>query len=278
MNKVLFFLLLIITGLVYIFNIDKSLSDKFTIINTFKQNYLEKMLTVSNNIEKYFYQASNIEKLKEENKQLKRFQALYLNSKYNLKELEESTSYSLNENYEVVRSRVISYVNFDDYTKVWLDSAKQDEQIQGLILDDFAAGIVIKKSNKALALLNGNEKANYTVYIGSKKAPGIVHNYKRNYLKIKFVPIWIDINIGDEVITSGMDNIFFEGLKVGKVISINKMADMQEAIIKPYAKVLQEKYFYIYSHNIKLKETTSKDKTIETIKTKEKLKRPNKKP
>lgn len=43
-----------------------------------------------------------------------------------------------------------------------------------------------------------------------------------------------------------MDNIFFKGLKVGKVVSINKMADMQEAVIEPYAKVLKRRFFYIY--------------------------------
>ncbi len=43
-----------------------------------------------------------------------------------------------------------------------------------------------------------------------------------------------------------MDGIFFEGLKVGKVVSIKKMQDIQEATIAPYAKVLKQKSFFVY--------------------------------
>ncbi len=58
---------------------------------------------------------------------------------------------------------------------------------------------------------------------------------------MKYIPIWIEINLGDEVITSGMDNIFFKGLKVGKVVSINKMADQQEAFIKKVRAEIERK-------------------------------------
>jgi hypothetical protein len=34
---------------------------------------------------------------------------------------------------------------------------------------------------------------------------------------------------------------------VGKVVNIKKMADIQEAPVLPYSKVLEKKYFHIYS-------------------------------
>ncbi|MCT7557315.1 rod shape-determining protein MreC [Aliarcobacter butzleri] len=71
----------------------------------------------------------------------------------------------------------------------------------------------------------------------------------RKSRKVKFIPIWSDINIGDEVITSGMDNIFFEGLKVGKVLEVSEQANMKVATIKPYVNALKKKYFYIYNDN-----------------------------
>ena len=61
-----------------------------------------------------------------------------------------------------------------------------------------------------------------------------------------------------------MDNIFYKGLKVGKVVKINKMADMQEAIIKPYSQVYQKRFFYTYE-NIK-------EETASSLETKEKKK------
>ena len=45
-----------------------------------------------------------------------------------------------------------------------------------------------------------------------------------------------------------MDNIFFEGLKVGRIVEENKLPDMRTAVIKPYANVLKKKYFYTYKH------------------------------
>ena len=68
-----------------------------------------------------------------------------------------------------------------------------------------------------------------------------------------------------------MDDIFFEGLKVGRVISIKKMADMQEATVEPYAKAQQETFFYIYSKKI----VEKKQKVLEEEKTES---TPNKKP
>jgi len=266
MNKILFILILIIAGLIYIFNIDKTVSDKFTSLNSFKQSYIIQVTKIGDFFDKYLGQADTIERLKKEVIALEKIKLLHTNSKTTLSNLINSYSSLSQEEHKITLSRVISYVDFDNYTKVWLDLPKKDDKILGLISDNYTAGIVINKSDKALALLNGNEKCNYAVYVGEKKAPGIVHGYhEKNYLTIKFIPIWIDIKVGDEVVTSGMDNIFFAGLKVGKVIAIKKMPDMQEAIIAPYAKAIQEKYFYVYSHETKepKKETLIKKEGIQ---------------
>ncbi len=219
---------------------------KFTIFNKIKEFYIEKVINITNFTEKYFNQAKNISILKEENEELLKYKTLYINQKTQLNEIQQKTSLlTIQESLKLVKA--LSYVEFDDLTRVWLDLKKENTKIDGLISNNYAAGIVVEKDNKALALLNGNEKANYAVFIGENSAPGIIHNYRKSkYIVAKYIPIWIDIKIGDEVITSGMDNIFFKGLKVGKVVSIDKMADMQEAIIAPYAQVLKERFFYLY--------------------------------
>ena len=58
-----------------------------------------------------------------------------------------------------------------------------------------------------------------------------------------------------------MDNIFFEGLKVGKVTALKKMPDMQEATIEPYANVISQTHFLIYTK--KIEEPILKEEEVE---------------
>ncbi|RXJ85666.1 rod shape-determining protein MreC [Arcobacter sp. CECT 8985] len=250
MNKLIFVILFLIISLLYILDVNKLFGEKFTLVNNIKQFYINKVETANDYLNMYFYQAKSIDKLESENQELRQYKFLYESKNQKLKDIENSIN-SINQiDEKVLQTRVLSYISFDDFTKVWLDKEKKDDKIEGLIIDDFAAGIVVKKDNKALGLLNGNEKANYAVFIGENEAPGIIHSLgKSKYILAKYIPIWIDIKIGDEVITSGMDNIFYKGLKVGKVVSINKKPDMQEAVIEPYAKVLKRRFFFIYKNS-----------------------------
>ncbi len=249
MNKIVFFLFFILLSLSYIFDIDRQIIRNFNFINSFKNYYYEKAIISSNFIDEYFEQSAKVEEYRKENLLLKNFQYLYnINETKYHQLLKDSKIKKQTPTMELVK--VLSYVKFNDFTKVWLDKNKTNDKILALIDNEYAAGIVIQHDNKSLALLNGNEKSNYAVYIGENEAPGIVHQNEdeKEYLKIKYIPIWINIKINDEVITSGMDNIFYKGLKVGKVVKINKMADMQEAIIKPYSQVYQKRFFYTYEH------------------------------
>lgn len=62
-------------------------------------------------------------------------------------------------------------------------------------------------------------------------------------LQIKFIPVLAEIKEGDEVITSGMDNIFYEGLKVGVVTEVINLADMRIAKVKPYINASKKDIF-----------------------------------
>ncbi|MFA9372594.1 rod shape-determining protein MreC [Poseidonibacter sp.] len=252
MRKLLFFILLIIISLSYLFDLDKLVVKKLTIFNDLKLAYINKVISISTTVEKYFSQASNIERLRAENNDLLEYKILYNTSQKKLDSINELiTSINLNEDKsKVTITKVLSYINYNDFTKVWLDHEKKDDTILGLITENYAAGIVVRENDRAVALLNGNKKSSYAVFIGKNKIPGIFmsSNDIRNVV-IKYIPIWAKVNVGDEIITSGMDNIFFEGLKVGKVTKVTKYPDMQIAEIKPYANVLEKKYFYIYEEN-----------------------------
>lgn len=257
MNKFVFFILFLVISFGYIFDADKVIARNFLPFTSFKEIYLDFTETVKQIKDKYFNQKESIERLQKQNAELKNYKLKYQASQNELDSILKAFNNPNSTTNFVKFTRVLSYVNFDDYTKVWLDINKDDDSILGVISDEYAAGIVVNQNGKAKALLNGNEKCNYAIFIGEKKAPGIIHQSKEeNMLLAKFIPIWFDIKEGDEVITSGMDNIFFEGLKVGKVVSIKKMQDLQEATILPYAQILKQKSFFVYKNFKKEKKTT----------------------
>lgn len=249
MRKFIFVFLFIIAGLSYLFKIDELLVNKFAFFNEIKISYINKVINISTTIEKHFDQANTIEKLKAENSELKEYKILYATAQSQLNTLKEFlANVDIPENKAKIELvRVLSYINYNDFTKVWLDKKIDDESIFGLIADNYSAGIVVNKNGRAVGLLNGNKDCSYAVFIGEGKAPGIITaSDNQDELQIKFIPIWANISKGDEVITSGMDNIFFEGLKVGRVTEVTNLADMKIATVKSYVNVLKKKYFYTY--------------------------------
>lgn len=264
MRKLLFILLFVVVGLSYLFKVDELIIKKFSFFNDLKLSYINKVLNISTTIEKYFDQANTIEKLKIENTELKEYKILYTASQKQLEEINEFIPIDTQEvKPKIELVKVLSYINFDDFTKVWLDKEKTDDSILGLITENYAAGIVLNKDGRSVGLLNGNKQCSYAVFIGENKVPGIITSSSdgKNLL-IKYIPIWSEIKEGDEVITSGMDNIFFEGLKVGIISEVTNLQDMKTAIIKPYANVLKKKYFHTYKYmppvKKELKETKKK--------------------
>lgn len=261
MRKFLFFILFIVIGLSYLFEVDELIIRKLSVFNDIKNSYINKVIDFSTTFEKYFNQASAVERLTQENNELRQYKSLYIATQKKLDTLKEEFSLSqleLNKNPDIELAKVLSYIKFNDFTKVWLDIKKVDDKIHGLITGEYAAGIVINENNKSVALLNGNKKCSYAVFIGKNKVPGIITSSKDGKnLTIQFIPVWSEIKEGDEVITSGMDNIFFEGLKVGKILKVSRQPDMQIALLKPYADVLEKKYFYVYKHKEKAKEEIS---------------------
>ena len=188
MNKLVFLLILLLITVVYIFKKDRLLSDNYPIINDIKALYIEKAIDLESVIQKYFQQTRTIETLKTQNQALIQYQSLYQSTKSTLESLKQTLP-NIHQTVENIQlSKVISYVELNDFTKVWLDLKKENMQIDGLIDGEFSAGIVINKSGFAQGLLNGNEKCNYAVFVGQEKAPGITHAHvNKEFITIKFI-------------------------------------------------------------------------------------------
>ena len=65
------------------------------------------------------------------------------------------------------------------------------------------------------------------------------------FRSVDFIPSWIKVQEGDNVITSGLDNIFFEGIEVGVVESIIDKDGYQRATVRPSADTLHPEYFWV---------------------------------
>jgi len=239
-KKYLFSFTLILVLLSYIFNVDKIVSNKLLALNTsIKENYIFATIFIDNLILKHFNQVQQIEQLKQQLLDTQTNKILHL--------VKENKKYDINNSLAI--ANVVSYLDFNNFSEILLKSKLKIKNISALITPNgYSAGIAINKNNQAVGYLNHHPKSNYAVFIGKNKVPGITHgNKNEKYITIKFIPLWQQININDEVITSGMDNIFPKGIKVGRVIKIKKLSTTAEAFVEPYANVYNKNYFYIYS-------------------------------
>lgn len=215
-------------------------------LNSLKSNYHDSVEYVDNTIDKHFFQASEIQKLKEKLLIYEKGHLLMVQLSKEAHDLfaENNSSLKINPNVELVR--VLSYEKFGDFNRLWLDLEDfNTSKIYGLTHQDNVAGIAVAYKGRALALLNRDPKSSYAVYVGGEFAPGVAHGNSSENLIVKFIPTWIKIHPGDEVITSGLDEIFFKGLKVGKVLSVSSVGGFQSAIVAPYYKENDPNYFHM---------------------------------
>jgi len=215
-------------------------------LNKIKLVYHSNVEFIENSIEKYLFQAKTISEL---NEKLVKYEKNHLVMQELASEIddllkENSSNLKINPKVELVRT--ISYESFGNLNRIWLEvNEYNSSKIYGLTYKELVAGIVIAKDSKALAILNNDSKSTYAVFIGKENATGIVRGNNDGTLSVNFIPAWYKIKIDDEVITSGLDNIFFKGLRVGKILSITKSQGYQNAIIEPYYIANEPNYFHL---------------------------------
>jgi rod shape-determining protein MreC len=253
-KKFLLFFLAIFIAILYLFSIEKFISKEIaSISNLVKSKSINIVISISEAVDKYLNQLDYIDQLIKVNEQNSHYKLLYEKNLSALEELNKNININIKNNENYIKTRVISYYKFNDYSKVILDKNINNinNSISALITyDGFSAGIILKKENQSIAYLNQNRKCNYTVYIGKNKTPGITSGIADNgNILIKYVPIWKSVSIGDEVITSSMDSIFPYGIKVGIVTKINIYENIKEILVSPYANTLGNRDYYVFNIN-----------------------------
>jgi len=248
MNKELLFYFSVVAALIVgaLYYTNAIQSPILSSLNSTKSTYHDITESISQTIDKHFFQAQEIETLKVELRQYENNHLVMQQLASEINDLYKENKSLFKTSPEVELVRTISYQKFGNLNRVWIEVADYNKsKIYGLTYKELVAGIVINMNGKPLALLNRDIKSAYSVYIGEDHAPGIAHGNNDEYLIVDFIPTWYDIKKGDEVTTSGLDNIFFKGLKVGRVISVTSSQGYQNAIIEQYYQDNEPSYFYM---------------------------------
>ena len=215
-------------------------------LNSIKSTYHKSVEYTSDTIHKHFFQADHIEELEEELAKFENNHLVMQQLASEVNDLYEVNKSELKTNPKVQLVRAISYQKFGDLNRLWIDMDDfNSSKVYGLTYKELVAGIVISQGSKPLALLNKDIKCTYAVYVGESKAPGVAHGNDDENIVVEYIPSWFIIKKGDLVTTSGLDNIFFKGLKVGEVVSISKSQGYQSAVVRPFYNSNEPSYFHL---------------------------------
>ncbi len=212
--------------------------------NEVLSNYFGGVEYLKEYAKKHFDQEERIEQLMLENEKLKRSDLLMKTYKGKLNNiLLANKKVPFGPNVELVEA--LSYEHISNYTRVWIRMSDfNSSKIYGLIKNGSTAGIVAQKDGKALALFQGDRKCVFSVSIGKDRLPGVA-NGRGEYIHVKYIPLWMEPKMGDEVVTSGLDKIFVEGISVGKVVDIKKEESYKTVIVKPDITITTPDFFYV---------------------------------
>lgn len=191
----------------------------------------------------HFDQARQIAQLKEENTKLKEDSALLSAFSYELSDLLRDSNSSFEPNLK--RVRALSYAQIGDHSKVWLDFKDfEPSRVYGLVSEGKTAGIVINQNERPLAILQNDPKSVFAVYLGENKIPGIAKGNGKN-IEVKYIAKWLTPKIGDEVRTSGLDEMFLAGTLVGRVIELKDENIYITAVVEPAININIPAYLYV---------------------------------
>ncbi|HEY9129958.1 MAG TPA: rod shape-determining protein MreC [Sulfurovum sp.] len=240
-------LLLILT--VLLSRNEDRISDMFlNIINPLKQKYINFTQNLEDKSQSYIYQKESIEKLSMENRILRKRllkQIHYIEQVRNIYDVLPQLSQLPVDNISITET--ISYVQLNSFSQIMLTRPKGliKNKLYGLIQGNVVAGTAQVRNSQLYGYLTSDKKCRFSVFIGETEAPGIALGNAENEMIVKFIPKWHNIKEGDQVVTSGLDGIFFTGIPVGQVTKVEVQSAYTVAYIKTYADIFHPKTFFL---------------------------------
>ena len=206
--------------------------------------YVDFKMKIDNTIHEHFAQEDEIKRLRDENQKLQKSAVLSIAFASKLNDLLKENNVSAYQP-DVALVEPIGYTDLNDYGKIWLNFKEfNPNKIYGLLMQGYAAGIVIANDGHPQGLLLNDPKCIFSVYIGAQKMQGVLQGNHKEIL-VKYISQWLQPQVGDEVISSGLDEIFFEGIKVGTVTRVIDEESSKTVVIKPYASTIIPSYMHV---------------------------------
>lgn len=174
---------------------------------------------------------SELEKLKQENNELIVRLAELENLKEENKALKESLYFTSDNDFDFVLSRVISRGNIADISgqteTIIIDQGRNGGiEVGELVVN--SDGVVVGKiaqlkDNIAEVYLLNNKKCKVaTMVLGKEQTAGISEGELGLTIRMGFIPQDEEINVGDTIVTSGLEANVPRGLVIGKVIEVER--------------------------------------------------------
>jgi rod shape-determining protein MreC len=242
-KSILFSAFLILFVLFFYQNYQKITAQILYTSNHIKSTFMLQKEKVFSSIENHFYQKERLETLQKKIKDLEKKSSLSVAFAAKLNHLlKEANLTTYHPQLHLVQ--VIGYQTMQDKNRLWIDfPAFNQKKNYGLIYQGYSAGIIKEKLGQPLAILQADKESLFSVYIGKKHIQGVAFGHG-DTIEIKYIQSYENPQIGDEVITSGNDKIFYEGIKVGKVIKVEKKDMYKIATVKPYIHPKDAHFFY----------------------------------
>lgn len=219
-----------------------------------KERYVNTINLLKNSFEEYIDQKNSIQKYKKENLELKLQLLDQLNyideSKKLYKVFPALKKIKLNKNIDLVQT--ISYIKFNNFSQIILTKPDklEENRIYGLLQNSAVGGVARVENNRLIGYLANDEKCRFSVFIGRENAPGIAIGSGGKETTVQFIPKWFNVKVGDKVVTSGLDGIFYGNIPVGIVKKVEVQGNFKVAHVDIYSDIYNPKIFFLVK-NIK---------------------------
>ena len=228
---------------------DKRITDALLgIINPIKQHYKHFTQELEDKSSSYLFQQESIEKLSRENRILR---TRLLEQTHYIKQVKDiyTTLPDLSRLpiHSISIAQTISYVKLNSFSQIILTKPKalKEDKLYGLIQGSVVAGVAQVHSDQLYGYLTSDNSCRFAVFVGEEHAPGIAIGAGENRMIIKFIPKWHKIEVGDKVITSGLDAIFFAHIPVGVVSKVEVQSSYKIAYIQTHSDIFHPKTFFL---------------------------------